>query len=129
MARKTGTNGYLTAEGAEVGQRISFNLTLTVAELEANTQGATWTDADAGLKSAKGDVEVFYDPADTGQDHLVVGAIVSLELFPSGNSTGNEKIAGEFLVTEVGLPSQVGELIKKTITVVNKGTVAITTVA
>lgn len=129
MAKKHGSRGYIEVGTTEVGQRVSFNVDITAQELEANTQGVDWTGVESGLLSAKGSIEVFYDPADTGQDLIVVGTKVSLKLYPSGDSATNEEISGSFLITSASLPSAANELIKRTYDFVNDGTVTTTTLS
>jgi hypothetical protein len=131
MARKHGKTGYAAVGTTEIGQRVSFDLEVTVQESESSTQGNDWTDTDAGMMSAKGSLEVFYDPADAGQDLMVVGETVALKLFLSGQAaaSGNEKVEGNFLVTSVSVASASGDLIKRTYSVVNKGAVTTTAIA
>jgi hypothetical protein len=129
MARYKGHNGYADVDGTAIGERTGFDINVTSNELEASTQGNDWTDTDGGQKSAAGTIDVFSDPADLGQIELVVGSTVTLNLFPQGNTTGLQQISGDFLVTEEGVSSQVGDQVKSTFSVKNKGAVTITAVA
>lgn len=129
MARYKGHNGYADVDGTEIGERVSFDINITTNELEASTQGNDWTDTDGGQLSAAGTIEVFTDPNDAGQSALTVGSTVTLNLYPEGNTSTLEHISGNFLVTERGASSSVGDLVKSSYSVKNKLDVTITPVA
>lgn len=128
MARTKGQNGYAEVGGVEIGERVSFDLEITSAELDATVQGLDWTAVVGGQKSASGSIEVLYDPTDAGQNALVVGSTVALTLFPGGESSGLKKLEGNFLVTSVSTPVPSNDLVKRTYQVKNDGAVTETTI-
>ncbi len=123
MARYKGHDGAIDAGGASVGEIESFDITTSVAELDANVMGSDWTDVESGQLSASGSINVLRDRADTGQTALDVGATVALTLYPEGNTTGLTQLSGNFLITERGISTSVGDLVKTTYSVRNKGAV------
>jgi hypothetical protein len=129
MPRYQGHNGYARVGTTEVGQRTEFDITTSAPELDGSVMGSGWTGVDAGQLSASGSIGVFFDHADAGQDLLVVGAKVALDLFPTGNTTGHTKISGTFLITEKGVTTTVGDNVKATFKVRNDGAVTETAVA
>lgn len=129
MARYKGHEGSFSAGGNVVGEIESFDLTINVAELDANVMGSAWTDVEAGQSSGSGSISVLRDPANTGQAALVVGTSVALLLYPESNTTGRTEISGNFLVTERATSVSVGDLVKDTFNVRNKGAVAFGTVS
>lgn len=131
MARYKGKDGAVTVEAADVGEVESFDITLSVNELDANVMGNNgWADVEDGLKSASGSIAVIHDQADAGQSELLaVGATVDINLFPAGNTTGLTEISGSFLITEVAITSSATELVKATYNIRNKGVITVGTAA
>ena len=126
MARYKGHQGAIEVGAAAVGEIESFDLEISVNELDANVMGTDWTDVEAGQASASGSIAVLTDPSDAGQIALTIGGSgVALTLYPEGNTTSLEEITGTFLVTSVGRSTQVGDLVKTTYQVRNKGAVTV----
>jgi hypothetical protein len=126
MARYKGKDGSVTVGGTEVSQRVSFELELSTEELDANEQGSDWTDVESGQSSASLSLEVNYDPA---SHTFAPGDEIAVVLYPAGDSTGLSSFTGTFMVTSVGIPSGVGDLVKNTIQARNKGAVVRATVS
>lgn len=129
MARYKGKDGEMSAGGNAVGEIESFDLTISSAELSANVMGSDWTDAEGGQKTATASVSVLRDPADTGQSPLDAGATVACIFYTEGNSSGLTSWTGDFLVTEVGISTSVGDLVKTSYSLRNKGTVTEASIA
>jgi hypothetical protein len=123
MARVSGHKGFAEVGANEIGERISFELETSVNELEGSTQGNDWTDTDPGQLSASGTIEVYYDYTDAGQTAMVVGATVALKLYPASKTDTLEEISGNFLVTSKSQPVPVGDNVKVTYGIKNKGTI------
>ena len=128
MARYKGHNGHITADAAVVGEIESFDIELSINELDANVMGTGWTDVESGQASATGSINVLRDPADVGQIELVQGVKVVMELFVEGNSTGLTKLSGSFLVTSRGFSTSVGDLVKTSYNIRNAGAVTVAAV-
>lgn len=125
MARYKGHDGSITAGGDAIGEIESFDIEVSTNELMANVMGSDWTDREAGQNSATGTIAVLSDPGDTGQSNLTVGASVALVLFSEGNSSGLTEISGNFQINSIGISTSVGDLVKRTYSIANKGTVTI----
>jgi hypothetical protein len=125
MARYKGKDGFASISGTEIGERISFDLETTVAETDGSVMGDDWTDSEALQLSASGSMDLLFDHGDAGQMLLVAGTTIALELYPTGNTTGHEKISGNFLITSVSRASNVGELVKRTVSIKNKKDVTV----
>lgn len=129
MARYKGKDGAIEVGGTAVGEVESFDLELTVNEIDANVMGQDWTDVESGQQSASGSISVLTDPADAQQTALTQGATVALTLFPTGETTGLIQLDGNFMVTSVGFSTSVGDLVKTSYNVRNKGAVTRSAVA
>lgn len=129
MARYKGHNGDVSVGGDSVGERISFDIELTSNTADASTMGTGWTDTDGLQNSATGTLEVFYDPSDTAQAAMTVGATVACIFYPAGNTTGLQTLTGNFLIERVGHAVSVGDLVKTSYSLRNKGAITLGTVA
>ena len=123
MARYKGKDGAVSAAGNVVGEVESFDVTFTVNAIDANVMGSDWTDVCGGQKTCTGSMSVLRDPDDVGQVALPVGSEVALILYPEGNTTGNSTVTGTFLITEVGVSTSVGDLVKNSYSFQNQGEV------
>lgn len=128
MARYKGFQGEVTAAGEIVGEVESFDLTMSVAELDANVMGSDWTDVEGGQMSGTGSLSVLRDPADVGQAELVVGSKIAIVLYPESNTTGMTTITGSMLVTERATSVAVGDLVKDVYSVRNSGALTVAAV-
>ena len=129
MAKYKGQEGDITVGGSSVGERMSFSIELSAATADASVQGSAWSDVEDLQHSPQGELEVFYDPNDAQQTALSLGAEAACVFYPAGNTTGLEQISGTFLVERVGISTSVGDLVKTTYTIRNKGTVTRTTIS
>lgn len=129
MARYKGKDGAIEVAGSAVGEVESFDIELTVNEIDANVMGEDWTDVCPGQKSASGSISVLTDPNDAQQTALEEGATVALTLFPTGDTTGLIQLAGNFMITSVGFSTSVGDLVKTSYNFRNQGTVTRSAVA
>ena len=129
MARFKGKDGAAEVGSTVIGEIESFDIELSVNEIETNVMGEDWTAICAGQKSASGSLNVLRDPGDAGQTALELGTDVTLTLYTEGNTTGLTEITGTFLVTSVGNSVAVGDVVKTTYNIRNNGAVTIGTVS
>ena len=129
MANYKGNNGAVTVGGSPLGEIVSFDLNISAATADASVMGSGWSDVEDLQHSAQGELEVFYDPNDAQQTALSLGAEAVCVFQPAGSTTGLEEISGTFLVERVGISTSVGDLVKTTYTIRNKGVVTRTTIS
>ena len=129
MARHKGKDGAIQVGGVDIGEVEGFDLEVTINEIDANVIGQDWTDVCGGQKSASGTINVLRDPNDAGQAALAVGATPQLTLYPEGDTSGLTEISGTFLVTSRSKSVNVGDLVKNTYNIRNKGEVTEGTIA
>ena len=123
MARYRGKDGDVEFGGTSVGERISFDLNITPAEADASTMGNNWSDVEALQLSAEGSLEVFYDPGDSAISGIVAGSTVTAVFYPGGNTSTLESFSGDWLITGESISTSVGDLVKRTYSIKNKGTI------
>ena len=82
-----------------------------------------------GLTSFSGSIDVFWDETDTaGQGALTVGAEVTLNLYPEGDTAGDTYLSGAAIVTGRSVSSSFDGLVEMSISVQGNGALTQTTV-
>lgn len=121
---KSGATPDLVAEVTE----MSFDETADV--LDGASMGTCTGNDVVGLIKTTGSVTVFWDETDTGQGNFVTGDVITLELFPEGDATGDTYFtSATALITGRNFSSSVGSLITQSFTFSIQGAFTETTVA
>ena len=114
--------GTVPAGGVVVGELRSFDLTISANTTDASRMGDAWTREESTQNKWSASLEMFWDSADAGQDALLIGERVTLNLFPRGNTTGSDVVyTGIATVTEIGQKQAHDGLIERTISVSGYG--------
>jgi len=89
MATHTGSEGTLKVGANTIAEIRSYSLEETADTVEDTSMGDSYRSFKTTLKGWSGSVDVFWDETDTlGQGGLVVGAQVTISVFPEGASAG-----------------------------------------
>ena len=101
MATFSGNDGIVKIGTAAVGEVMSFTVNQTMEPIDDTSMGDSWRSHLAGLKTWDGTVEVRWDDTDTTQESLTVGASVTLNLLPEGDTAGDYELSGTASVTSI----------------------------
>ena len=117
--------GTVPAGGTAVGELRSFELTITANTTDASRMGDQWTRDEATQNKWSATLEMFWDSADAGQDMLLIGERVTVNLFPRGNTGATTDVVytGIGTVTEIGNKQSHDGLIERTISVSGYGAI------
>jgi hypothetical protein len=130
MATVSGNSGEVFVGSNQVAEVKSFDLTETDNIIESTSMGDTSKTFEAGLKEASGTITCHFDKSDsTGQEAMTVGASITLNLYPEGNSTGNREITFTAQVTSVGVSEAINEIVERSFGFTADGAVTHGTVA
>lgn len=127
MATHTGSEGTLKVDANTIAEIRSYSLEETADTVEDTSMGDSYRSFKTTLKGWSGSVDVFWDETDTtGQGGLVVGAQVTISVFPEGASAGvSEKYyTGTAIVTGKTITGSFDGMVESTITL--QGTNALT---
>ncbi len=125
MATHTGSEGTVKVGANAIAEIRSYSVEQTGDTVEDTTMGDSWRTHKATLKSWTASVDVFWDETDTtGQGALVVGAEVTLNLYPEGSSTGDVYFTGTGIITGVTVSASYDGMVESSISV--QGTGALT---
>ena len=128
MTNYKGKDGVAKINGNTVGETKSWDITETANETDASKMGMDWTSVQATQSSWKGSLSLWWDPADTGQAPLVIGTMLTLDLYPRGVTTTYQRYTGQVLITSIGRPQSVDGLVEQNIEFTGNGTLTKTVI-
>lgn len=129
MATHKGKEGVVKVGTNVVGEVKSFSVEITANEVNTSTLGSDWTGTDSTQNSWSGSLELFYDPADSGQGGVTVGEKVTLELYYEGDSTGLDYDTGTALITSVSRSQSFDGMVEQSVNFTGDGALTSATVA
>lgn len=130
MATHTGSEGTVKVGSNAIAEIRSFSIEETADTLEDTTMGDTARTYKSSLTSFTGSVDVLWDETDsTGQGALTIGAEVTLNMYPEGDTSGDTYLTGTAIVTSRSINSTFDGLIEMSISVQGTGALTTTTVA
>lgn len=86
---------------ASLGELLSWSLTMTSDTVDTTTMGDTNRTYVSGLATGTASLSLFWDPDDDAQQDLVQRDKIQAEFYGEGNTSGDTKYSGDFLVTSV----------------------------
>lgn len=129
MATHKGSEGTVKVGSNAVAEVRSFTIDESADTLEDTSMGDTARTYKPSLTSFSGSVDVFWDETDTtGQGALTIGAEVTLNLYPEGDTTGDTYLSGSAIVTGVSVNSSFDGLVESSISFQGTGALTTTTV-
>ena len=129
MATHAGSEGTVKVGSDAIAEIRSFSIEETADTLEDTSMGDGARTYKPSLTSFSGSVDVFWDETDTaGQGALTVGAEVTLNLYPEGDTAGDTYLSGAAIVTGRSVSSSFDGLVEMSISVQGNGALTQTTV-
>ncbi len=122
MATHAGSEGKVFIGTSQVAEVKSWSLEVTSDTVDASIIGTQWRKNQATIKSWSGSFDGFWDETDTtGQGALVVGATVTLNLYPEGNATGATFWTGDAIVTSIAYSGSFDGIVEATFSFTGSG--------
>ena len=129
MATHTGSEGTVKVGSNAIAEIRSFSLDEQADTLDDTSMGDTARTFKSSLTSFSGSVDVLWDETDSsGQGALTIGAEVTLNLYPEGDSAGDTYLSGTAIVTGRSISSSHDGLVEMSISVQGSGALTTTTV-
>ncbi len=129
MATHAGSEGTVKVGSDAIAEIRSFSIEETADTLEDTSMGDSARTYKPSLTSFSGSVDVFWDESDTaGQGGLTIGAEVTLNLYPEGDTSGDTYLSGSAIVTGRSVSSSFDGLVEMSISVQGNGALTQTTV-
>ena len=122
MATYTGKNGAVYTGANAIAEIKDWSLE-TTSEMVADTvMGDSWVTNKPTLKSWTSSFNAIWDSADsTGQVTLVEGAEITINVYPTGNTTGEVEWSGDCIVSSVSKSASFDGLIEASFSVTGNG--------
>ena len=130
MATHTGSEGTVKVGANAIAEIRSFSVEESAATLDDTTMGDTARTYRTSLTTFTGTIDVLWDETNTtGQGALTIGAAITLNLYPEGDTAGDTYLAGAAIVTGRTVNSSFDGLVEMSISVQGNGALTQTTVA
>ena len=125
MATHTGSEGTVHFGSNAIAEIRSFTIDQTGDTVEDTTMGDTDRTYIKTLKTFSGSVDVFWDETDTnGQLSMEVHDTGTINVYPEGNSSGDNYYTGSIIVTVFNITSSFDGMVEASISF--QGTGALT---
>ena len=129
MAVHKGSEGTVKVGANEILEIRSYSIEESADTLETSTMGDTARTYVPSLTTFTGSVDVYWDETDTnGQGALSIGAAVTLNVYPEGDSSTDTYYTGSAIVTGVTRTASFDGLVEASITLQGTGALTETTV-
>lgn len=130
MATHAGSEGTVKVGSDAIAEIRSFSIEETADTLEDTSMGDAARTYKPSLTNFTGSIDVLWDESDTaGQGGLTIGAEVTLNLYPEGDTSGDTYLTGSAIVTGRSVTSSFDGLVEMSISVQGNGALTQTTVA
>jgi len=129
MAVHKGSEGTVKVGSNAIANIRSYSIEESADTLEQTVMGNTSRAYAASLSTFSGSVDVYWDETDTsGQGALTIGAEVTLNFYPEGDTTGDTYYTGTAIVTGITRTASFDGNIEASISVQGDGALSETTV-
>ena len=129
MATHKGSEGIVKVGSNSVAEIRSYSIEESADTLEDTSMGDSAKTYKASLTSFSGSLDVFWDETDTsGQGALSIGAEVTLNFYPEGDTSGDIYYTGSAIVTGVSRTASYDGLVEASISVQGNGALTESTV-
>ena len=122
MATHTGSEGTVKVGSNAIAEIRSYSISEVGDTLEDTSMGDTARTYLSSLTSFSGSVDVFWDETDTsGQVALTVGSTATLNVYPEGDSSGDNYYTGSIIVTGFDITASFDGLVEASISFQGNG--------
>jgi predicted secreted protein len=129
MATHKGSEGTVKFSANEIAEIRSWTINETADTLEDTTMGDTARTYKPSLTSWDGSMDVYWDETDTnGQVAATIGAEVTLNVYPEGDTSGDAYYTGSAIVTGVSRTASFDGMVEASITFQGTGALSASTV-
>lgn len=130
MATHKGSEGVVKVGANTVAEVRSWTIAESADTLEDTSMGDTARTFKSSLTTFTGSLDVFWDETDsTGQGALTIGAEVTFNVYPEGDTSGDTYYTGTAIVTEVSRTAAFDGLVEASISLQGTGALSESTVA
>ena len=130
MATHAGSEGKVFIGSSQVAEIKSWSLEVSSDTVDASIIGTQWRKNQATIKSWSGSFDGFWDETDTnGQGAISAGGIVTLNLYPEGDDSGDSYWSGDAIITSISYNASFDGLVEASFSFTGTGALSNQTVA
>ena len=123
MATHTGSEGTVHVGANAIAEIRSYSIEETSDTVEDTSMGDSFRTHKATLRSWTASVDVFWDETDTtGQVALVPGSEVTINVYPEGNTSGDDYYTGTAIVTSKSVTASFDGMVEASVSLQGTGT-------
>ncbi|MGV6848555.1 MAG: hypothetical protein ACWA5A_09270 [Marinibacterium sp.] len=127
MGRHTGKDGIVKFDSGAVEGLMKWTLSENAPTADTTAAGDAWEDHDTLIPNWNGTIELRADHTGSGQDTRA-GAVIAIELYSEGDTSGKTYWSGSATIEEHGLDSPYDNTVSRTYSFKGKGPLARATV-
>ena len=101
MSMAHGNDGLVYSESTQIGNVQSWSYDESVDVVDGSGMGDTSKSYYTGINDGSGSVTLNWDPGDTGQDDIVIGASLTLNLYPEGEVATDTYYGGTAVIESI----------------------------
>ena len=129
MAVHKGSEGTVKVGANAIAEIRSYSLEESADTLETTSMGDSARTFLPSLSTFSGSVDVYWDETDTtGQGALTIGAEVTLNVYPEGDTSGDTYYTGSAIVTGITRSGSFDGMVEASISVQGTGALTSATV-
>ena len=122
MAVHKGSEGTVKVGANAIAEIRSYSLEESADTLETTSMGDTARTYLPSLSTFSGSIDVYWDETDTtGQGALTIGAEITLNVYPEGDTSGDTYYTGSAIVTGVTRNGSFDGMVEASISVQGTG--------
>jgi len=130
MTTHTGSEGTVHVGANAIAEIRSYSIEETSDTVEDTSRGDSFRTHKATLRSWTASVDVFWDETDTtGQVALVPGSEVTINVYPEGNTSGDDYYTGTAIVTSKSVTASFDGMVEASVSLQGTGTLTSSQVA
>lgn len=129
MAVHKGSEGLVKIGANTVAEVKSYSIEESADTVETTSMGDVARTYLPSLTTFSGTIECHWDETDsTGQGAMTIGAEVTLNLYPEGDSSGDSYYSGNVIITGVSRSAAMDDIVAATYSFQGTGALTLTTV-
>lgn len=124
-----GSEGVVKIGANAIAETRSWSIEQQADVVEDTVLGDTWKTNKPSLKSWSGSIACWWDETDTnGQAVMIVGAELTLNLYPEGATSGDAYYTGSAIITGFTNKGEVGGMVEADFSFTGNGALTTTVV-
>lgn len=127
MTVYSGNAGSVKVGANAVGKVTKFTVKQSAETIRTDAIGDAAKTYTIGKTEWEGSMDARLDSSDTGQSALTIGASVTVELYPDGNTAGRLKLSGSALVTGIDTAADMDDVNMRAFTIRGAGALTVGT--